>query len=210
MNNNSPSRTYKLLYHQIIYDLFIQICNNKENYCVKYKVGEDTTPIAIYKKFEEYKNKALNSMHGNRLDRHKLASCICGAIIETQPLVGYNGATIREDANEILAMFVGVNVIKMYMIHDIAKNMATKKKRTVTQYLKENFNIQFPSLQENICDTQEYKENLANALFWSHHFCDIKKDECYHYDIWAYSKIFYHLEVYNLEKIKAVYDGMRM
>lgn len=206
MNNESPSDTYKLLYHQIIDPLFFEICNNNNNYCVKHKVDKDEIPIAIWKKFEKYKNNALKKMSGKRLDRHKLASCICGAIIEIKPLEGFNGAEIRKNANEILALHVGLNVIKFYMMFEFTKEFTSQKRKNVIQYLKENFDIRFPGLQENICDTQEYIENLSNALYWSHHYCSIKHDECFHYDIWAYSKIFYHLEIYNQNILKNVYE----
>lgn len=206
MNNENPSDTYKLLYYQIIDELFMQICENTDNYCVKYKIGNDEMPIAIWKKYEEYKKDALNKMSGQRLDRHKLASCICGAIIETRPLAGYNGAKIKKNANEIFALYVGLNVIKFYMMQQLTKNIPLNTKNGIIHYLKENFNMKFPTLSENICDTQEYRENLSNAIYWSHHFCHLKQDNCFHYDIWAYSKIFYHLEIYNKNNLNDVYQ----
>ena len=44
---------------------------------------------------------------------------------------------------------------------------------------------------------KEYKKNLINSLYWTHHNCSIINSECFCYDIWAYSKIYYHLELYN-------------
>lgn len=136
-------------------------------------------------------------MSGSRLDRHKLASCICGAIIEVRPLSGLNNSKISKEANEILALYVGLSVIKAFMIHDALEKIPREIKENVRLYLSTNYELGFPSLNDNICDTQEYKKNFSNALFWSHFKCSISNKECYHYDIWAYSKIFYHLEVYN-------------
>lgn len=205
MKNNQPSDTYKKLYYQIIDELLAQICNNNINYSVKCQVNGEPVPIAIYHKFEEYKNKAIKNMSSRRLDRHKLASCICGAIIEVKPLTGYNNAIILKKANEIFALYVGLNIIKAYMLYDLLKvsNMSPIKIKKIDYYLKNNFDMKFP---ENICDTQHYKDNFANALYWSHYNCNITKKECFNYDIWAYSKIYYHLELYNKEHIKKCYE----
>lgn len=171
----------------------------------KNQVNDMPVPIAIWYKYEEYKSKALENMSSKRLDRHKLASCICAAIVEIRPLTGVNGATIIKRANEILALYVGLNIIKAYMIFDFLRKsgISSEEQYKINHYLKDNFDMQFP---KNICDTQEYKDNFANALFWSHQNCEFKKSECFHYDIWAYSKIFYHLELYNNEHLEKAYQ----
>lgn len=205
MENIQPSSTFKKLYFNIIDDLLFQICKAKINYCIKADINGISTQIAIWQKFEEYRNKALKKMSGERLDRHKLASCICGAIIEIKPLIGYNDATIVKNANEYLALHVGLNIIKYYMIYAYIENqpLALDVKNNVKHYLLQNFEIQFP---DNICDNQEYKANFANALYWSHEKCEISNKECFNYDIWAYSKIFFHLELYNRKYIVHSYE----
>lgn len=205
MNSENPSDTYKLLYYQIIDELFAEISKKTDNYCVKYKIGEDKVHIAIWKEFEKYKENALKKMSGKRLDRHKLASCLCAAIIKVQPLESCKGLKIRKNANEIFAMYVGLNVIKFYMMYEITKDINQEIKNGLIKYLKENFDMKFPSLSENICDTQEYSDNLSNALYWSHHYCKFKNGDCFHYDIWSYSKIFYHLEVYNRNNLNNIF-----
>lgn len=75
MKSYQPSDTYKLLFNHIIGELLEQICSQSQNYCVQ----NDKIPFLIGEKFEEYKSRALKNMSGKRLDRHKLASCICGA-----------------------------------------------------------------------------------------------------------------------------------
>lgn len=202
--SDKPSETFVFLYQYIIQELFSQICNNDKNYSIKPKIGNDEIHIAIWKKFEEYKEKALLNMSGTRLDRHKLASCICGAIIETRPLEGFNGAKINKYANELFALQVGLDVIKVYMIRDL--ELSDKDRNIIIEYMKDNFNMKFPSLENNICDKHDYSTNLRNALFRTHHSCNFKKSKCFHYDILAYSKIFYHLELYNREDFKRTYQ----
>ncbi|MDE6701703.1 MAG: hypothetical protein K2K10_11955, partial [Acetatifactor sp.] len=165
---SQPSHTYKLLYYDIIEELLFQICSNNINYCVQCKIGGDEPPIAIWKNFEAYKAKALENMAGSRLDRHKLASCICGAIIKTRPLTGFKGAKILKNANEIFALYVGLTVLKYYMTNDLTKHLQNtdpELRIKVNNYLRENFSMKLPSMAENICDTQAYEKNLSYALY---------------------------------------------
>ncbi len=192
-----PSDTYKKLYYQIIDEIFYVICNDKNNdLCIK----SPTIQYRIWNKFYEYWNKTLEHMSGERLDRHKLASCICGAIIEVKPLVHAGKETKKTRANEILAMHVGLNVIKAFMIEELLKDSEGKNS---IEYLKSSWEMQFP---KNICDIQEYPKNFVNALCWSHSKCNSLNKECFHYDIWAYSKLFYHLELYNDPLLKQCYE----
>lgn len=205
MKSGSVSDTFKLLYHEIIEEYFSHICDANINYCIKAEVEGKDIPIAISDKFDEFKDRAVINMSGEgRLDRHKLASCICGALIETSPLVGFHGAVIKKRANETLAMHVGLSVIKAYMMYDFLDKLSvsSEEKQEIHCYLHTNFVMQFP---ENICDNQKYEVNLENALFWSHFRCQYKTGECYRYDIWAYSKIFYHLELYNQDNLLKSY-----
>lgn len=50
---------------------------------------------------------------------------------------------------------------------------------------------------------------MENALFWSHHMCEMLKKECFHFDIWAYAKLFYHLELYNRPFISEAYHAFK-
>lgn len=201
MEHEILSETYRHLYNNIIGEYFSQICQSDINYCIKNK----NIYNEIWKKFEEYKCNAIENMSGARLDRHKLASCLCAAIIEVKPLVGYKGAKIVKQANEILALHVGINVIKFYMMYDFLHELdiSSEFQKELSTYLREQFNMQFPS--ENICDIQSYEENILNALYWSHQKCDITNRECFRFDIWAYSKIFYHLELYNKDFLSNAY-----
>lgn len=150
-------------------------------------------PIALEHKFYEYRQRAQENMASQRLDRHKLASCICGAIIEIKPLFGKRTA---KNANELLALRTGLSTVKAYMIYGAIYDlqMSYEEKDKFRKYLTENFVLKFPS---NICDARPYEENFANALYQSHSICPATGKKCFHYDIWAYAKLFYHLELYN-------------
>lgn len=206
---SQPSRTYKLLYYDIIEELFYHICSSNINYCVQCKIEGDKPAIAIWKKFEAYKAKALENMAGSRLDRHKLASCICGAIIEAKPLTGFGGATILKNANDIFALYVGLTVLKYYMTNNLTKHLKDTDpglQIKANRYLRDTYSMKLPSMAENICDTQGYEKNLSYALYRTHEKCPSIGRECFHYDIWAYAKIFYHLEMYNREPLQKLYQ----
>ena len=196
MSRTQPSDTFKALYFDIIDPLFKQICDNDNNYCIKSQVNDLPVPFAINAKYEDYKAEALEHMAGSRLDRHKLASCICGAIVEIQPLTGYNNAPISKTANETFALYVGLYVVEYYMIYDclLKPEVPDQEKEGLIKYLKENFLMQFP---DNICDAQKYDKNLANALYWSRQSRGDLGNRCSRFDTWAYAKIFYHLELHN-------------
>lgn len=207
MKNYIISDTYKDLYDYVIGRLLSEICQSNKNICVR----SQEIPYIIGEKFDEYKIKTTKNMIGTRLDRHKLASCICGAIIEAKPLVGFNGANIRKNANEIFALYVGLYVIKYFMIYADVENQCipNELKETFVEYLRENFDMKFPDFKEKICDEQDYLDNLVNSLYWSHQECKISNSECFRYDIWAYSKIYYHLEIYNRNSFENVLQSFK-
>lgn len=206
MKNDQLSDTYKKLYNLVISDILFQICSSSDMYCVKYTVDGDILPIAIWKKFQQYEETASTNMSGTRLDRHKLASCICGAIIQVRPIVGCDGTEIPKKVNELLALSIGLNVIKAFMMFELLDSLPLEHNTDVKKYLKTKFNMQLPSVEENICDIQEYRKNIVNALYRSHRKCNITQNECFRYDIWAYAKIFYHLEIYNQEHLRKCYQ----
>ena len=195
MENDHLTDTYKLLYEYIMVDLLAGVCNAKSKYCVR----SHGVPYELGKTYETYINRAKAKLDKKRLDRHKLASCFCGAIIETKPLTGYQNAVIPKIANEYVALYAGMAVVKFYMINDLADKEAYP-------YLKDHFEIKLPPSDQNVCDTQEYVKNLGNALYWSNSECNQTRTECFSFDIWAYATIFYHLELYNKPFLQTVYD----
>lgn len=201
MESHKVSDTYKLLYHDVIEELFYQVCLQFPNYCVKWQMGNKLVPYAIYDVYMEYRGRALQHMSSQRLDRHKLASCICGALLETAPITTTDRNPPDTLVNEAVALHTGLNVIKYYMMEDIMQELkgSDTEKAKVHQHLQEHFIMQFPA---PIRDSQEYERNLLNAFHWCHSQCRTLKRDCFSYDIWAYSKIFYHLELFNQDKIR--------
>lgn len=203
MTTYQPSNTYKFFFDNIIGDLLSQICH-KPDFCLKDRM----VPYEIGRKYEEYRGNAKKYMSNPRLDRHKLASSICGAIIEVEPITCLSGKMSSKRANEIFALHVGLNVIKYYMMYDLTYKLSFPLEfvKEIKIHMKEKFDMECPTIDNNICDIQEYESNLLNALHWTHHKCDLVSKECYHYDIWAYAKIFYHLELYNAPRLKNLYS----
>ena len=207
MKNYRISDTYKDLYDYVIGRLLSEICQHNDNICVR----DQEIPFIIGDKFEEYKSRTTENMTGTRLDRHKLASCTCGAIIAAKPLVGFKGAKIRKNVNEIVALYAGLYVLKYYMLYSSVEGlgMSDAIKARFIEYLRTNFHMKFPESKENICDEQDYFNNLVNSLYWSHQKCEISKKECFRFDVWAYSKIYYHLEKYNRDSFETVLSSFR-
>lgn len=200
-----PSSTYIFLFDNIIGELLSQICSSHPEYCVRNRV----VPYDLYSRFKDLREKANAHMSSQRLDRHKLASCMCGAILDVQPLAYMGDGRSAHRANATLALYAGLYIVKYYMMFDIIQTLflPPDQQGDIKLYLQENFDMELPSLNDNICDTQEYRTNLINALCWTHFECTLLNRECFHYDIWAYAKIFYHLELYNNPRlIKMIAD----
>lgn len=208
MNTKGPSETFRILYHDIIEELLYQAYKSVSGYCVKDKVDNNSINIAIWKKYEEYRKLASNNVLSRRLDRHKLAACVCATIVQIQPLTGVNGQKIKKTANEIVAMLAAFTVLKYYMITDYLQDkkntLSAQEKENMKVYIKENFQIECPTLDENIGDRQEYEKNLLNALRWTRTLCRYSNKKCCSFDIWAYATIFYHLETYNRKRFNEV------
>lgn len=124
-------------------------------------------------------------------------------------MTGFKGAKILKNANEIFALYVGLTVLKYYMTNDLTKHLQNtdpELRIKVNNYLRETFSMKLPSMAENICDTQAYEKNLSYALYRTHETCPVTGKECFYYDIWAYAKIFYHLEMYNRKPLQKLYQ----
>lgn len=201
MKDNKVSDTYASLYNFIIGDLLSNICKENKHICIR----SDEIPYIIGEYFDEYKSKAIKNMESGRLDRHKLASCMCGAIIAAEPLTGLNGAKIKNNSNELLALYACICLIKYYLVYSYVHplNLPQAKEEEVISHLLKKFSMQFP---ENICDEQDYYNNLLNSLYWTHQHCEQLGKMCFQYDIWAYSTIFYHFEVYNQTLFKEIFQ----
>lgn len=203
---NQLSDTFQDIYKNVIGPVITDFLTAEKTFCVKNK----QFIYEIGKCYSKYKDSVTNRMSGDRLDRHKLSSCVCAAIIEAKPLITCNGCQIIENANEALGLSAGLGILKHYMIYSLLKesDIAEKQLKNTYHYMMSNFSVTSPPLEENICDLQVYLCNIINALSWTHERCIYKNSECFHYDIWAYATIFYHLEIYNKPLLEKFYNGV--
>lgn len=196
----TPSKVFEQLNSEIIEELIYQILQNYDEIALNFGSNNIHPCILIGRKFDELRNQSKNYVTSSRLDRHKLAACICSAIIELKPLVSAKNKKMPNNSNELLAFFTGLNLIKMYMIFD--KMNGNNIDDDLLKYLKENFDMECPTIDENICDVNEYILNIANAIGRTQIYCGKAKRVCNKFDIWAYANIFFHLEKYNQERLE--------
>ena len=126
----------------------------------------------------------------SKLDGHKLASCICGAIRDIKPLerVQGEGTANRQLPmfNEVLALFSAVEFLRPFIIsHFLDKH---PKYAPLRQRIRNEFKVSFT---DTIRDKKAYPQNLIAAIHRSRDF-----------DIFAYATIFYHIDLYNIDKLE--------
>jgi hypothetical protein len=168
----------------------------------------DRMHTKLCKSIETYMNETRIYMSDTKLDRHKLAACICAAIIKERPLYQYPDAKNDrfQKPNECLAVFCAIKTMRPFMITDFLKKYpeyANIRKELTTEY-----NFIFP--QDKIGDKKDYFENLLAAVERAYVcVCKNKGDDekCDKFDIWAYAKIFYHLELINYKGMLAYCQG---
>jgi hypothetical protein len=154
-------------------------------------------PHEFTKNLSDLFGEAANHVLSRKSDRHKQAACVCGAVMHAKPIVlvnDYDGKDQRY--NFVVALFVSLYILKSYMVAQYMKDHYPQSTASVIDDLCKGFTMAFPSLEENTCDKRPYEENLMHALIWSARH-DIK-----YFDILAYAKIFYHLEHYNLGRLR--------
>lgn len=202
MTLSSSSNTYKKIFQDILGSYLMRIFKEFPDYCLKSRQA----PYDIGRKYDEYKNMADKCLQSSKLDRHKLASCACGAIIAIQPIRYLSKDSTVKGANEALALYVGLAVMRRFMMYDFVEKLPTwDERQKVRSYLQSHFEVSLPELKDNIRDIQEYERNLCNALYWTYQKYDVQNPDPFQYDIWAYATIFYHLETYNKPKFDQVY-----
>lgn len=96
MTTRKPTIPFRQMYYHTADDYISKICKNTTNYAVLPSVDKKDIVEIIWRKYEEYKAHMLKTVTSGRLDRHKIAACLCGAIVATKPLVGRNGAEIAK------------------------------------------------------------------------------------------------------------------
>lgn len=106
--------------------------------------------------------------------------------IKVKPLVSTKNNKMPDNSNELMAFYTALNVIKMYMIYD---KLDGKKDEGLLLYLKENFDMECPTIDQNICDVNDYILNIVNAIGRTQIYCKRAKRNCNKFDIWAFANI---------------------
>lgn len=211
MMENQSKDSHTFLWNDVIRKILYYISESGLNYYIN---DPQHVRHLISNKIDEYVEMTKKSMCKNgedisqiHIDRHKFASCVCGAIIEVRP-IGKVGKQWVRNTNELVALQVGIIILQRNIIFDFinTSDVSDEDKVPMTQFFKENFKMQFPSIKENICEKQDYAAGLCADLSRTYHDCKYKKDRCFHFDVFAYSKIFYHLEMKNREQLNDLYQ----
>lgn len=150
-----------------------------------------------------YKRQIFNKTEGVLLDRHKVASCICGAflkvsVFDKSELIKYLKETHQAvDAyvfyvNELIALTAATRFLSYFMISEKAKNSDYDAAREIIK--------KFPLFP---------RPSNCKLGFWGitlYNLSQIKVDEpknlvqysigLEHYDIYSYAMYFYWLELY--------------
>ncbi|MCL2204553.1 MAG: hypothetical protein FWB88_11520 [Defluviitaleaceae bacterium] len=134
--------------------------------------------------YNQYENTFNNCMNSPRLDRHKMAACMCLAVCKARPFGTLNDTrtSLNQLANEYLALQVSIDILESFIRDDMVKTnpgySATPK-------------ISFPA---PIQDEKSYESILVSCLHYSHMADNLPHP-------WWLSQVFYFLEVYTREKM---------
>lgn len=207
MEISEKNKEFEYIYKDVIAKLFIFVEN--KGYEVKktaYKELADKTYhyICIAKKeMRGRKRDDEDILKETMLDRHKLAACLCAAIIEVKPLIKANGKSTGIDykyCNETFAVLVCMEVLKKAMVYEMAEEIKdTQAALKFKEKLYRDYRMQYPDYRYG--DKTDYLKNMCYDMGNTHELCEHKDGECYHFDIFAYAKIFYHLEKHNRDII---------
>lgn len=150
----------------------------------------------IYNDYNElmaqYKEHIFPSPDNCLLDRHRIASCICGAFLKNQI---FNTEKMEAEAksnrtsfeaifyyaNELAAFHASCRYLSIFMLDD------KKQNRPLCYDIYNNF--------PNLPRIMQIKKGFLNCvLFNLRQISDIKQIGLKHYDLYAYAMFFFHLE----------------
>lgn len=155
----------------------------------------------IYREYCElnagFKEVIFNGQSDNKvLDRHKIASCICGAFLKVSvfdktELAKYIKDTGKKTeafffyANELVAFYAGCRFLSFFMVNDTLKNHNYEKASSIIK--------RFPILPLAKNTTLG---SYSNLLFYLSRIKDEKEIGLKHFDKYSYSWNYYMLEEY--------------
>ena len=208
---NQSKDNHVFLWNNVIREVLYCIAHSGLNYCIN---DPQNVRHSINNKIDEYventkramckKGEGINKIN---IDRHKFASCVCGAIIAVRP-IGKEGHQWVRNTNEIVALQTGILILQRNMIYDFMSTLdiSDEEKVPMAKFFKDNFKMRYPSILEHMCEKQGYAEGLCADLSRTYHNCEYKRGICFHYDVFAYSKIFYHIEMKNRGQLNDLYQ----
>lgn len=187
-NNNN----YKKIYGTVIYPQMEYIV--KKNKEVSFDENEAFQQIwEKYEDFRDHCKKEYMKPGTNRLDRHKVCSCLMLAILVSAPL-HYKEADDRTKLfvyNEQLAITTGLSLMRAFIVNgkDAEGNM---KAHSILSVEKKIFDdgFTFPEAFHS----QQYRQSFAVELYFT------RKEE--KYNILSLSNTLFLLEQYNREHWK--------
>jgi len=157
----------------------------------------------IYKQYiilnNAYKENIFDQSEGSLLDRHKVASCICGAFLKVSV---FNKAEMIKEikkshlkvfsyfyyVNEFVALYAANKFLSFFMVMDYKDDL--EKKRVIIEH--------FPKMPETTrCKTGFW----TNVLFNLSQIKDEQQIGLAHYDLYSYAMFFYMLESFFVLKM---------
>ena len=138
------------------------------------------------------------------LDRHKFASCLCAAAMESQVIIGRADDKSKGYANEIMAFDMGIEYLYHAMLEEIADDhgLGYEQKIAFKSDAIKNYGLVYPDGHR--CDEGDYRKNIIHDLRNTYERCIHKGAVCHHFDLFAYSRIYYHLEECNRNALEQI------
>lgn len=190
---------FDILYDTFAKPLIDEMCSNNSLVVAK---DYEKCKANIYKEYEsmriKYRSAVFNKEETELLDRHKVASCICGAILKCsvidkteliKRIINEKGAveTYFYYVNEAVAFMFASKVLMVFMMNDYSLDIETQKV----------IYSQFPIMPQTNCSKVSV---FYNVLFNMSQIKDNYQIGIENYDMYSYAMFFYFLECYFSEK----------
>lgn len=183
---------FDIYFSQYIEPIAKEIKNNNSK--IEYRYEIRNYKKILYESYtylnKSYKKQIFNTEDVVLLDRHKVSSCLCGAVLKN-PIFKLNFN--KDDRqkykafffypNELFALQVSLECMKTYMISDYTSDLDAKRKIL----------YEFPYFPDKHCDKVDFLTCIIFDLSEINTNCQIDK---YYFDKGAYAIIFYFLEDY--------------
>lgn len=194
---------FEQIYHENIKTIIEEIKSNNSQ--IQYNKNHTNYIKAVYNEYCKLNSKYKDNIFEKKddallLDRHKIASCICGAFLKCPVFDKTNMVRILKEekklvesyfyyVNELVAFHAGSRFLAFFLVtqDDIAKDIAYKAYK------------EFPTIPE----VSKSKKGFWNSILFNlAEVSDKQQIGLDHYDIYAYAMIFYWLEYFFNNEMK--------